>query len=211
MSKESDIRRPRRQRQRAIEPATLSPPVLPRPALTVTVESEGRRWTCLGALDPGTVAGDVAAALARHRKLSARVGVTLMLSTDARVRILNLQYRGIDKPTNVLSFPSVALPLRTRDAEPQHLGDLIVARETLFREAADLRVSPSDHFRHLVLHGLLHLLGFDHETDEDAEEMETLETRILATLGVADPYAGTEPVAQGARDLARRRQPTRAR
>lgn len=157
------------------------------------------------------VAGEVAAALARHRKPPARrVGANLMLSTDARVRILNLQYRGLDKPTNVLSFPSAAPPPRTRTAEPHHLGDLILARETLVREAADLRISPSDHFRHLVLHGLLHLLGYDHETDEDAEEMEALETRILATLGVADPYAGTEPVAQGAH-LAPRRQPTRAR
>lgn len=208
MGNDSYIRRPRARRTSAIAPA-LSSRALP---LVLAVETEGRRWTCLGAQEPGEVAAQVAAALVGQHKLPAgRSVATLMLSTDARVRLLNMQWRGIDKATNVLSFASAAPPSHAGTAEARHLGDLILARETLVREAADLQISVGDHFRHLVLHGLLHLLGYDHETDEDAEEMEALETRILATLGVADPYDGTEPVRQGGGKPAPRRPGTRPR
>ena len=97
---------------------------------------------------------------------------------------LNKQWRGIDKPTNVLSFPQI---------EPFApvlglLGDITLARETLEREARELGVSFTDHFTHLVVHGFLHILGYDHIEDGDALVMEGLETQILATLGIADPY-----------------------
>lgn len=111
--------------------------------------------------------------------------VSLCLADDAALRVLNLSWRGIDKPTNVLSFPAAA----GRPGGLTTLGDIALAYETLAREAEGLDVPLADHYRHLLVHGFLHLIGYDHETDADAERMEALETRILARLGVADPYA----------------------
>src|ERR1700761_2417464 len=112
--------------------------------------------------------------------------VSLCLADDAALRELNLRWRGLDKPTNVLSFPSVAA---SRFGDAATLGDIALAYETLAREAENLGVSLADHYRHLIAHGFLHLIGYDHETDAEAERMEALETRILAQLGVSDPYA----------------------
>lgn len=112
--------------------------------------------------------------------------VSLCLADDAALRALNSRWRGIDKPTNVLSFPAVA---GGRVADATILGDIALAYETLAREAENLGVPLADHYRHLVAHGFLHLIGYDHETDAEAERMEALETRILARLGAADPYA----------------------
>jgi probable rRNA maturation factor len=111
--------------------------------------------------------------------------VSLCLADDAALRALNLRWRGIDKPTNVLSFPAAP----GRPGEAPTLGDIALAYETLAREADELGVSLADHYRHLLVHGFLHLIGYDHETDAEAERMEALETKILARLGVADPYA----------------------
>jgi probable rRNA maturation factor len=102
------------------------------------------------------------------------------------LRALNLRWRGLDKPTNVLSFPA---PPPGRRGDPTTLGDIALAYETLAREAEDLGVPLADHYRHLLAHGFLHLIGYDHETDAEAERMEALETRILRRLGVGDPYA----------------------
>jgi probable rRNA maturation factor len=116
------------------------------------------------------------------------VGVTelsVVLTDDAEQRELNRQWRGMDKSTNVLSFPQVE-PFAPISGL---LGDITLARETVEQEAAELGVTFEAHFTHLVVHGFLHLLGYDHIEDEDAEEMEGLETDILATLGIADPYA----------------------
>ena len=112
--------------------------------------------------------------------------VSLCLADDAALRALNLRWRGVDKPTNVLSFPS-APPGPLGDATT--LGDIALAFETLAREAEDLRVPLGDHYRHLLAHGFLHLIGYDHQTDPEAERMEALETRILARFGATDPYA----------------------
>src|ERR1700733_7349107 len=103
----------------------------------------------------------------------------------AALPALNLSWGGFDKPTNVLSF--CAAPGRAGEA--QTLGDIALAYETLAREAEDFGVPLGDHYRHLLVHGFLHLIGYDHETDAEAERMEALETKILARLGVADPYA----------------------
>ena len=102
------------------------------------------------------------------------------------MRALNARWRGQDKPTNVLSFPAAGAE---KLAESAALGDIAVAFETLAREAEAADVPLADHYRHLIAHGFLHLIGYDHQTDEEAERMEALETRILARLGVADPYA----------------------
>lgn len=112
--------------------------------------------------------------------------LSLLLTDDAHVRVLNRDWRGQDKPTNVLSFPAAD----EDDEEPGPLlGDVAVARETTAREAAEEGKTFDDHFAHLLVHGLLHLFGYDHLEDDEAEEMEALETEILAGLGIADPYA----------------------
>jgi probable rRNA maturation factor len=108
------------------------------------------------------------------------------LTDDAAIRLLNRDWRGMDKPTNVLSFPQADLPEGV-DA-PQPLGDVIIALETLQAEAAAEGKAPAHHLAHLVVHGTLHLMGYDHLEDDEAEEMEALERRILAGLGIDDPY-----------------------
>jgi probable rRNA maturation factor len=115
-------------------------------------------------------------------RAAARRGKSLnvALADDKGVRALNKRDRRKDKPTNVLSYPS---------GERAFLGDIVLARQTVWREAREQKKSAADHVAHLVVHGTLHLLGHDHETGEaDAERMEALERRILKRLGVADPY-----------------------
>ena len=112
--------------------------------------------------------------------------LSLVFTDDKAIRALNAQWRAQDKATNVLSFP--AFDMAPGYPVPPVLGDIVIAHETVEREAA-LELKPFDHhLTHLVVHGFLHLLGYDHEIDEEAEEMEALETRILASLGVDDPY-----------------------
>jgi len=111
--------------------------------------------------------------------------VSVMLTDDESIRTLNRQWRGKDKPTNVLSFPA---PEQPGLEGPRHLGDIALAYETLVREAEEESKPLADHFAHLVVHGVLHLLGYDHETDEEADVMEALEVKALAGLGIADPY-----------------------
>ncbi|RBP02691.1 putative rRNA maturation factor [Roseiarcus fermentans] len=134
------------------------------------------------------MARETVAVCAAESGLAARDGaeVSLLLAGDAEIKALNARWRGQDKPTNVLSFPAAPTD---RLSESPSLGDIALAFETLAREAEAAGVPLPDHYRHLVTHGFLHLIGYDHETDEEAERMEALETRILARLGVADPYA----------------------
>ncbi|KJV30941.1 rRNA maturation RNase YbeY [Luteibacter yeojuensis] len=128
----------------------------------------------------------------RHWVEAALKGARRRKATEVAIRIvdaaegqaLNLQYRGRDYATNVLSFeadlpPGIALPL---------IGDLVICAPVVAREAAEQGKKPNDHWAHLTIHGTLHLLGFDHIEDAEAEAMEALETRILAGLGIADPY-----------------------
>ncbi|MEZ5774896.1 MAG: rRNA maturation RNase YbeY [Hyphomicrobiaceae bacterium] len=120
--------------------------------------------------------------------LTARSGhLTLVIGSDQESRALNRQFRGIDKPTNVLSFPADDLMPGEPGALPG-LGDIFIASETVVREAAGLGIAPVDHLAHLVVHGTLHLLGYDHEEDAAAGRMEALEVAVLAGFGIADPY-----------------------
>jgi len=112
--------------------------------------------------------------------------LSLVFTNDADIREINAKWRHIDKPTNVLSFPAFALQPGQEPGEI--LGDIVIARETVEREAAEEDKSFDDHLSHLVVHGLLHLMGYDHQNDDEAEQMEALERKILASLGISDPY-----------------------
>lgn len=114
--------------------------------------------------------------------------LSIVLTDDDTIRALNRQWRGQDKPTNVLSFPAPAVG----SAQQRLLGDIVIAYQTTAREAKADGKALADHVSHLAVHGLLHLLGFDHETDADAEVMEREERRILQQLGIADPYASRD-------------------
>ncbi|MCM2291555.1 rRNA maturation RNase YbeY [Allorhizobium sp. BGMRC 0089] len=120
------------------------------------------------------------------------VEVSLVFTDDEDIKAINAEWRGQDKPTNVLSFP--AFPIAPGEPPGPMLGDIVIARETVAREALDLDKSFEDHLTHLLVHGFLHLFGYDHMTTDEAEEMEGLETRILARLGLSDPYAGQDPL-----------------
>lgn len=113
--------------------------------------------------------------------------VVVLLTDDAEMQRLNAEYRKKNKPTNVLSFPAPRnLSIK---GELEHLGDLALGFQTCAKEASEQGKTLHDHLLHLSVHGTLHLLGYDHEVDGDAEEMEAIERQILAGLGVADPYA----------------------
>jgi probable rRNA maturation factor len=150
----------------------------------ISISVEDGRWTravpalhrtcraaCEAALAEGGGTGDIA----------------LMLADDEVLRDLNQRFRNIDKPTNVLSFP----------ADEGYLGDIAIALETTRREAKEQEKSVSAHLSHLVVHGVLHLLGHDHEVPAQAEAMEALERLALARLGIADPYEGAELAESG--------------
>ena len=120
--------------------------------------------------------------------------VSVLLTDDAAIRLLNRDWRGIDKPTNVLSFPALPPtgPSGPDDA-PRMLGDIAIAYQTTRREADEEEKPFDHHLSHLAVHGFLHLIGYDHELDTDACAMEALETKILAQLGIPDPYADGAP------------------
>ena len=126
-----------------------------------------------------------------------RLSASLLFTVDEEIRVLNREWRTRDKPTNVLSFPMLTraelLAMSGKDGGPEMLGDIALAFETCTREAAEKGVGLKDHAAHLIVHGLLHLAGHDHETGEaEAEAMETLEIKALAQMGVADPYGDRE-------------------
>mgnify|MGYP001160627362 FL=1 len=116
-----------------------------------------------------------------------RSELSVVFCDDAAIRKLNAGWRGKDKPTNVLSFP--AFPAAPGEKLPPMLGDIVLAAETVAREAALEGKPLANHISHLVVHGLLHLLGYDHETDAQAQEMEAVERAALGRLAIPDPYA----------------------
>lgn len=121
-----------------------------------------------------------------------RLSASILFADDAEVHALNREWRGKDKPTNVLSFPMLEreeLLVLAPGGPPELLGDIVLALETCTREAEEKAISLEHHTAHLIVHGLLHLAGYDHETSpEDARAMETTEIKALALLGIADPY-----------------------
>jgi probable rRNA maturation factor len=124
-----------------------------------------------------------------------RVELSIRLSNDDEVQSLNRDYREKDTPTNVLSFPMMDADdidaLAQADAEESLLGDIILAKGVCVREAADKGIAVENHAAHLIVHGTLHLLGYDHMIDEEAEAMEAIEVRALSRIDIADPYAPT--------------------
>lgn len=143
----------------------------------IDVEVEDEAWT-MALAD----AEAVALRAARVALADAPGGLTVLLTDDETVRVLNARFRSRDAATNVLSFPAA-------DNLADHLGDIALAFGVCSREAAEQGKPLAHHLSHLVAHGVLHLLGYDHETDDEAEEMEALERAILQPLGVPDPYA----------------------
>ena len=149
--------------------------------MNVDIEIETAEWQQLPELHE-LAESALAVALGLDEKRS----VSLLFTSDEEVRKVNQQWRGFDKPTNVLSFPAAPHPVP--EGEVAHLGDLVLAWQTVKREAEEAGKPVQHHITHLVVHGALHLLGYDHETDEEANEMESKERVILASLGIADPY-----------------------
>jgi probable rRNA maturation factor len=166
--------------------AEAEPPI----GIVIDVVHDAGDW---GSLD---VASDAVMAAAGALAAELAIGgseACVALSSDADVAQLNATYRGKTTATNVLSFPAAHAfaPVIGRPS----LGDLVLAAETVEREAKELGLPRGHHLQHLVVHGLLHLLGYDHETDDEAEEMEALEVRILARLGIDNPFAAVgEPL-----------------
>ncbi len=165
--------------------------------VTVDLAIENPSWTALGDLQ--SLAERAAEAAFREAGFVPEAGTELscLFGSDASIRELNARWRGIDKPTNVLSFPA------TGPGAGLLLGDVALAFETVAREAAAENKPIRDHVVHLIVHGVLHLVGHDHEDDEEASVMEALETRALNRLGLADPYAESV-AAEGERSAADR-------
>ena len=158
-------------------------------AVDVLVEADG--WSAVPDAAAIVEAAVRAACAAAAPGLEPGTEVAVMLTDDAHIRVLNRDWRGKDKATNVLSFPA---PDADAFQEAPHLGDIAIAFETTQREAAEESKPIAHHLAHLAVHGALHLIGHDHEDGEEAEAMEATERRVLAGLGVPDPYAETEPV-----------------
>lgn len=152
-------------------------------AVEVLVKDKGWGEALPGAgpLAEAVIAAALADPAVREKAPPASVSVGLCLAGDEDVRALNRAFRGQDAATNVLAFPS---------QEAGFLGDIILARGVVLAEARAQGKTPSAHATHLLLHGFLHLIGFDHGSDPEAAAMERVEARILKGLGIADPYRG---------------------
>jgi len=150
-----------------------------RPVRSVEISIEDPKWKKLSAPARARVKRIALRALEWEK---AKGSLTILLSSDARLKELNALFRGKNKPTNVLSFPAEANPDR-------YLGDVAIAHGVVTREAGESGKRFADHLAHLAVHGVLHLLGHDHEKPKEAARMEGIEREILAEFGIADPYA----------------------
>lgn len=158
-------------------------------ALSADLRISDPRWESLGDVE------GLAARVLSHAasEMNLRGEISILLTNDAEMHALNKQWRGFDKPTDVLSFPSDGPEI---PGEPVHLGDIALGYETSLADAGAMDRPFEAHVSHLLIHGFLHLLGYDHIEPEDAKVMEPLEAQILAGLGWPDPYA-TGPYADG--------------
>lgn len=158
----------------------------------VDVIIEDDRWSNL---DIPALAQKAAVAVLGHHGLGAEgYQIALLACDDARISLLNNDFRAKANPTNVLSWPSETrtpdkLPSPGSSGDPTELGDVAIAFDTCMKEAVDQHKSPDDHVTHLIIHAILHLFGYDHEEDDDATLMEAAEVAILSRLGISDPYA----------------------
>ncbi len=155
------------------------PSCIDRSMIDIEISTESELWSGLG--EVAELARTAIAASLRGSRIALAPGaeVSILLCDDAFIRALNRQWRGTDAPTNVLSFPAPRGPT---------LGDIAVAYETTAAEAEAEGKTVQDHLVHLLVHGFLHLVGHDHQSDAEAEDMERLERDILGALGIADPY-----------------------
>jgi probable rRNA maturation factor len=151
--------------------------------MTVSIDKEDTRWSDIADIDALVMKAILVALPTEFRSHD----VTVLLTNDAEITVLNKDWRGMDKATNVLSFPSDPDAPQPPGELPM-LGDLALAYETIAAEAIVQSKTFRDHTAHLIVHGTLHLLGYDHETDADAAIMEAHELVLLKTLEIADPY-----------------------
>jgi len=154
--------------------------------LEVAVVRHDGHWRAAGVTDAAVARWARAGLDAAAPAPAGTYEVSILLTDDHEMQALNRIWRDKDAPTNVLSFPASEDP-----SEPGPLGDVALAYQTTRKEADTMGLALTDHAAHLVVHGVLHLLGFDHEADEEAERMEELERQALAALGIGDPYAET--------------------
>jgi len=151
------------------------------PGYEIDIRVEENCWPYPdGILD--VVAENALASICKHIDTRPFSEVSIAMITNGQMQALNKQYRGKDKPTNVLSFPA------SLDGSCPLLGDIVLAFKVAEQEAVAKNITMTDHVSHLLIHGFLHLLGYDHETDADAQVMETLEIKALAGLGISNPY-----------------------
>jgi probable rRNA maturation factor len=165
-------------------PSRKSAARVPGAKLDVAVVRHDEAWRGAGVTDAMLARAARAGFNAAKPASSGTYEVSILLTDDAEMRTLNRTWRGNDSSTNVLSFPASDDP-----TEPGLLGDVALAYQTTAKEAREANIALADHAAHLVVHGVLHLLGLDHMEDEAAERMERLERQALASLGIADPYA----------------------
>ncbi|MGA8173097.1 MAG: rRNA maturation RNase YbeY [Methylocystis sp.] len=157
------------------------------PSVDIVVNAPA--WEALPNLEE-LAAGAVAAAVSECRaSLAQDSELCIVFCDDAEIRELNARWRGQDKPTNVLSFPTPGAL-----AKKPLLGDIVIAFETVVGEAREQDKTLADYVAHMIIHGFLHLIGYDHETPAEAEAMEALERRVAKALGIADPYEDTRPI-----------------
>jgi probable rRNA maturation factor len=162
--------------------------------LEIAVEADGEwdsstNWVALA--DAATKAAIAQSRFPELAEAERPVELSIRLTNDEEVRALNAQWRGKDKPTNVLSFPlaeEAELESAGSEGPELMLGDIVLARGTCVREAEEKQIPLEQHATHLLVHGTLHLLGYDHQSEQEAADMEARETRALACLGIANPY-----------------------
>jgi probable rRNA maturation factor len=158
------------------------------PILDIAIESED--WQSFDSVE-ALAESAVAAAIRRSKvKISADAEVSILLCDDVFICDLNRKWRGINKPTNVLSFPATDVKASGSAVLGPLLGDIVIAHGTAKREADEEQKPIRAHVAHLIVHGFLHLIGYDHLVTAEAEEMEALESAILSDLGIDDPYRG---------------------